>query len=54
MATTNENMLKHLKLALERLEELSKRAIYTIDEEVFEVLDKFSGLLLELTTPGSQ
>lgn len=58
MATTHENMLKHLKLALERLEELSNREIVAIEDEVlrllFDILDKFSALLLEITKPGSR
>lgn len=51
---THENMLKHLKLALERLEELSNREIVAIQDEVFDILNKFIAFLLEITKPGSQ
>lgn len=47
-------MLKHLKLALERLEELSNREIVAIQDEVFDILNKFIAFLLEITKPGSQ
>ncbi len=42
MATTSENLNKHLKLALERHEELSTRAIYTIKGETFDLVDKIT------------
>ncbi len=35
-------MNKHLKLALERHEELSTRAIYTIKGETFDLVDKIT------------
>ena len=47
-------MLKRLKLALERLEKLSKREFHVVEDKVFDVLDKFGALLLEMTKPGSQ
>ncbi len=53
MAATNENLLQHLKSSLSRLEKSKPRAIYTINE-VFDMLNKISALLLELTTSGSQ
>ncbi len=54
MAATNENLLQHLKSSLSRLEKSKPRAIYTINNEVFDMLNKISALLLELTTSGSQ
>jgi len=51
MAPRDDNLIKHLKLALGYLEDLSKEAIYSI--ETFDLLDKISGLLLKLTAPGS-
>ncbi len=53
MANANEDLNKHLKLAIRQLEELSTRSTYSIDDETFELIDKISGLLLEMTTPGS-
>ncbi len=43
MDTTNESMLKHLNLALGRLEEISRRSVYSIENEVFEVLGDRQG-----------
>lgn len=54
MATANEHLIKHLNLALRELKELCTRDIDVIEDEVFEIVDKISGLLLELTTTGSQ
>jgi hypothetical protein len=53
MAPRDDNLIKHLKLALGYLEDLSKEAIYSIEDETFDLLDKISGLLLKLTAPGS-
>ncbi len=53
MAPRDHNLIKHLKLALERLEQSSAETIYAIEEETFDVLEKISGLLLKLTAPGS-
>ncbi len=53
MATAIENLNKHLKLAIRELEQLSKSGIYSIDDETFDLVDKISGLLVELTTPRS-
>jgi len=47
MGNANENLLKHLDLALKQLNEFSTRGIYAIEDDVFEVLDKISALLLE-------
>jgi hypothetical protein len=54
MANANENLLKHLELALRQLKIISESAIYSIDDKAFDLVDQISGLLLELTTPGSQ
>jgi len=53
MAPRDHNLIKHLKLALERLEQSSAETIYAIEEETYDVLEKISGLLLKLTAPGS-
>ncbi len=54
MANANENLLKHLRLAVRQLKLISESAIYSIDDEAFELVDQITGLLLGLTTPGSQ
>ncbi len=40
MAPRDDNLIKHLKLALGYLEDLSKEAIYSIEDETFDLLDK--------------
>lgn len=46
-------MLKHLRFAVQHLTLVSESAVYTIDDEAFELVDQITGLLLELTNPGS-
>ena len=55
MATAFENLVKHLKLAIRQLEELSSSTKSVIDEDqLIDLADKISGLVLDLTEPGSQ
>ncbi len=53
MAPRDDNLIKHLKLALQLLEDLSTEVIYSIEDETFDLLDKISCLILKLTAPGS-
>ncbi len=52
MANANENLLKHLRLAVRQLKLISESDIYSIDDEAFELVDQISGLLLEADNPG--
>lgn len=55
MATAFENLIKHLKLAIRQLEDLSSGNKCAIDEDqLIDLADKITGLVLNLTEPGSQ
>ena len=55
MATAFENLIKHLKLAIRQLEDLSSGSKCVIDEDqLIDLADKITGLVLNLTEPGSQ
>ncbi len=55
MATAFEILIKHLKLAIRQLEELSSGSKCVIDEDqLIDLADKITGLVLDLTEPGSQ
>ena len=54
MATAFENLSKHLKLAIRQLEELSTSKKPVADEDqLIDLADKRTGLVLEITEPGS-
>ena len=54
MANGFENLIKHLKLAIRQLEDLSSGKKCVIDEDqLIDLADKISGLVLQLTEPGS-
>ena len=55
MATAFENLIKHLKLAIRQLEDLSSGSKCVIDEDqLIDLADKITGLVLNLTEPGPQ
>ncbi len=53
MATTVENLNKHLQLAVRQLKVISGKPI-EIPDTTFEILDEIYGLLLSLTEPDPQ
>ena len=53
MATAFENLIKHLKLAIRQLEELSTSKKPVADEDqLIDLADKITGLVLEITETG--
>ncbi len=55
MATAFENLIKHLKLGIRQLETSSNDTKSVIDEDqLIDLADKITGLVLNLTEPGSQ
>ena len=54
MATAFENLIKHLKLAIRQLEELSTSKKPVADkDQLMNLADKITGLVLRITEPGS-